>query len=232
MNTKTIILLILCSIIFLGATAQVQWGIKAGGNMSAMLMKDESGYLKTKLVPGFHLGGLAEVALSENFFVQPSLLFTSKGFKVDQDGFAEHLYGADQIKFTSYYLELPVNFIYKPNVGNSKMLLGAGPYIAYGLGGNWKAESNGISVKGKLKFLNDYISSDSTLGGNTRKIPYTKPFDFGANILIGYEINQNLYFHINGQIGLIDIDPAFNGMSDEKSFVKTVGGGLSIGYKF
>ena len=232
MQTKTLLLLIISSFIYVNSFSQIQWGVKAGGNMSAMLMKDESGYLKTKLVPGFHFGGLAEIPLSGRIFVQPSLLFTSKGFKVDQDGFAEYLYGVDQIKFTSYHVELPINFIFKPQVGKGNMLLGAGPYVAYGLGGNWKAESNGVSVKGKLKFLNDYISSDSTLGGGTRKIPYTKPFDFGGNILIGYEINENLFFHINGQIGLIDIDPSYNGMRDEKSFVKTVGGGLSVGYRF
>lgn len=232
MKKKTFTLLIICSTLYLHSFSQIQWGVKAGGNMSAMLMKDESGYLKTKLVPGFHVGGFAEAALSETFFVQPSLLFTSKGFKVDQDGFAEYLYGVDQIKFISYHLELPINFIFKPQLGNGRMMLGAGTYVAYGLGGNWEAASNGISVKGKLKFLNDYNSSDSTLGGSTRKIPYTKPFDFGGNILIGYEINPNLFFHLNGQIGLIDIDPTYNGMKDEKSSVKTVGGGVIVGYRF
>lgn len=213
-------------------SAQVQWGIKAGGNLSAMLLKDETGYTKVKLRPGFHLGGTADLTLSNTFSLQPALLFTSKGFTIDKDGGAQYLYGVDKIKFTSYYIELPVNFIFKSKVGNGKMLLGAGPYIAYGLGGRWKAEANGMSVKGKLKFLNDFSSTDSSWGGNNRTVPYTKPFDFGANILIGYEFSKNLYIHLNGQLGLLDVDMSYDGVSDETSSLKTVQGGLSIGYRF
>ena len=229
---KIITLLLTCVTIHFTLSAQVQWGIKGGGNLSAMLLKDETGYIRVKLRPGFHLGGMADLALSDKFSFQPSLLLTSKGFTIDKSGGATVRYGVDRIKFTSYYIELPVNFIFKPQVGNGKMLLGAGPYIAYGLGGHWKAEANGMGVTGKLKFLNDYSDNDSSFGGNSRKIPYTKPFDFGANILIGYEFHKNLYFHLNGQLGLLDIDPSYNGISDETSSVKTAQGGLSIGYRF
>lgn len=231
MKLKIAILLLICISINHEISAQVQWGVKAGGNLSAMLIKDPTGYTKVKLRPGFHIGGTADMPLSDKFSFQSSLLFTSKGFTIDKSGGAQYLYGVDRIKFTSYYIELPVNFIFKPQVGNGKMLLGAGPYIAYGLGGRWKAEAGGMSVKGKLKFLNDFSSTDSSMGGNNRTIPYTKPFDFGANILIGYEFSKNLYFHINGQLGLLDVDPSYNGISDERSSSKTVQGGLSVGYR-
>lgn len=232
MKNKTITLLLICVTSCFITSAQVQWGVRAGGNASAMLLKDQNGYTRVKLTPGFHLGGSADVSLSQKFSLQPSLLFTTKGFKVDQKGFADYLYGVDRIQFTSYYLELPVNLVFKPVYGSGRLLLGAGPYVAYGLGGNWKAVSNGVSVKGKLRFLNDYSDTDSSLNGYNRTIPYTKPFDFGANILIGYEFENHFYFHINGQLGLVDVDPSYNGVSDETSSVKTVQGGLSIGYKF
>ncbi|MBX2922770.1 MAG: PorT family protein [Chitinophagaceae bacterium] len=232
MKLKAVVLVLISILIYQAMSAQVQWGVKAGGNLSAMLLKDESGYTNVKLRPGFHLGGTADLALSEKFALQPSLLLTSKGFTIDKNGGAQYLYGVDRIKFTSYYIELPVNFIFKPQVGNGKMLLGAGPYIAYGVGGRWKAEANGMSVTGKLKFLNNFSSADSSMGGNSKTVPYTKPFDFGANILIGYEFSKNLYFHINGQLGFLDVDPAYNGVSDETSSLKTVQGGLSIGYRF
>lgn len=232
MKLKTAVLLLVCIAITHEISAQVQWGIKAGGNLSAMLLKDESGYTKVQLRPGFHLGGTADLALSDRFSLQPSLLLTSKGLTIGKAGGAREQYGVDKIKFTSYYIELPVNFIFKPQVGKGKMLLGAGPYIAYGLGGRWKAEANGMSVKGKLKFLNDFSSTDSSWGGNSRTLPYTKPFDFGADILIGYEFSKNLYIHLNGQLGLLDVDMSYDGVSDERSSMKTVQGGLSIGYRF
>lgn len=213
-------------------SAQVQWGVKAGGNLSSMLFKDEGGYLKVKLHPGFHVGGTADVILSENFSLQPGLLFTTKGFETGQDTRNFDIEGVDRIKFTSYHIELPVNLIFRPQAGNGRMLLGVGPYVSYGLGGRWKAEADNVSIKGKLDFLNDLSDMDSTFGGNGRTIPYLKPFDFGANILIGYELSNNLYFHINGQLGLINVDPSLNGIRDESSSAKTVQGGLSIGYKF
>jgi len=232
MKPKIFALLLTCISFTYHASAQVQWGVRGGGNLSAMLLKEQGGYTKVKLRPGFHIGGTAEMALSGRFSFQPSLLFSTKGFTIDKDGGAQYLYNVDKINFTSYYIELPLNFIFKQAVGKGRMLLGAGPYFAYGIGGRWKAEANGLGVTGKLKMLNDYSSLDSTLGGNSRTVPYTKPFDFGANILIGYEFSQNLYFHINGQLGLLDIDPSYNGVSDETSSVKTVQGGLSIGYRF
>lgn len=213
-------------------SAQTQWGVKLGGNLSGMRLKDQSGFTKVELRPGFHVGGTADLPLTAQLFLQPALLFTSKGFTVGKKAIAENLYGVDKIKFTSYYLELPVNLVYKLPMGPGKMLFGAGPYIAYGLGGRWKAEAGGMSVKGTLKFMNDVSSMDSSMGGNSRKIPYTKPLDFGANILIGYELQKNLYFHLNGQLGLLDVDPSFDGVSDENSSVKTWQFGLSAGYRF
>ncbi|MBL7736643.1 MAG: PorT family protein [Chitinophagaceae bacterium] len=232
MKTKTIILLLICAAITAETSAQIQWGVKGGGNMSGVLLKDEAGYTKVKLRPGFHFGGTADISVSDNFSLQPALLFTTKGFTMDNDGFSQYLNGVDNIKFTSYHIELPINLIFKPIAGNGRLLLGAGPYLAYGFGGQWKAAANGVSVTGKLKFLNDLSDADSSLGGNSRTIPYFKPFDFGANILIGYEFRKNIYFHINGQLGLRDLDPAYNGVNDEKSSVKTAQGGISIGYRF
>ena len=40
------------------------------------------------------------------------------------------------------YIEIPVNLLYKPVVGNGKLLLGFGPYIAYGIGGKYKTDGD------------------------------------------------------------------------------------------
>ncbi len=232
MNIRTVLVLFICITISHSAAAQVQWGIRTGGNLSAMLVNTETGYIKVKLRPGFHIGGTADIRLSDQFYVQPALLFTTKGFKADKDGFAQQIYGADYIQFTSYHIDLPVNLVFKPRVGNGRMLLGAGPYISYGVGGRWKAVSQGVGITGNLKFINDFSSTDSSLQGNSTTFPYTKPFDIGVNMLIGYEFDRHFYFQLNGQLGLRDIDPTYDGLSDETSSLKTVQGGISIGYKF
>lgn len=233
MRLKIFCLLLISGIFCQRVSAQIQYGVKGGGNLSAILLDigDGDGYLQTKLIPGFHIGGFVELPLSEKFALQPSLLFSTKGYKVDEKGFSSYLFGVDNITFTSHYLELPINFIFKPQVGAGNLLLGAGPYIGYGLGGNWKTDVSRMNVKGKLMFVNDYKITDSAALEST-DVPYAQKFDFGGNILIGFEFNSNFYFHINGQIGLIDIQPRLNGVKDKESSMKTVGGGLSFGYKF
>lgn len=230
MNLRIAILLLICTAFSYTASSQIQWGVKAGGNLSGMLLKEDIGYTRVKLRPGFHIGGTADIPLSGKFYLQPALQFTTKGFKIDKYG--QDLSGLDYMQFTSYHLELPVNIVFKPKVGNGKMLLGVGPYIAYGIGGRWKAGADRFSVTGKLKFKNDISIADSANIASSRTVPYTKPFDLGANLLVGYEFNKHFYFHLNGQLGLINIDPTLNGVSDETSSMKTVQGGLSIGYKF
>lgn len=228
---KTLFLLLFL-LVTVCSQAQVKWGVKAGWNMSAALIKDDYGYTKVKLRPGFNIGGTADLPISEKVFVQPALLFTTKGFGMDQASGNTYLEGLDKIHFTPYYLELPINLVYRPRIGGTHMLLGIGPYIGYGIGGRWKAESDNISVKGTLKFMNDYSSMDSSFGGDSRKAPYLKPFDFGGNFLIGVEITPKLYVQLQGQMGLINLEPTINGMRDEKSSTRNVGGGLSVGYKF
>ncbi|MFT3904557.1 MAG: porin family protein [Niabella sp.] len=225
-------------VVFLVVTvhAQVQWGVRAGGNMSSVLDKEDGRYEKLKLHPGFHVGGTADIFLSDKFSLQPALLFTSKGFKVaNKSSNSFDLPDNANAKLTPYYLELPVNLIFKPRAGNGNLLLGAGPYIAYGVGGRWKATFKSeevISVKGKLKFVNDYKGSMDSSSVENRTIPYTKPFDFGANLLLGYEFANHFYLQLNGQLGLINVEPSYNGVSSGSSSVKNVQFGLSIGYKF
>ena len=232
-------ILFVCSALLMigfSAKAQVQFGLRAGGNMSSLLAKEEGDYERLKFLPGFHVGGTADIALGNSFALQPGLIFSTKGYKVDEDAVSFDLYNDQTVKLSAYYLELPVNVIFKPQLGKGNLLLGVGPYIAYGLGGKWKATSDGISVKGDLEFVNDFVdtntNTDSSAFNNSPTLPYGKPFDFGGNLLIGYQFTKNCYIQLNGQLGLLDIEPSYNGISDERTSMKNVQFGLSVGYKF
>jgi hypothetical protein len=47
------------------------------------------------------------------------------------------------------YLELPLNFLYKPMLGKGHLLLGFGPYVAFGIGGKATYEGGGSSLTKK-----------------------------------------------------------------------------------
>ena len=118
--------------------------------------------LDNKLKTGFNAGVNAEIPVGIDFYVQPGLLFSTKGAKRDD---------IDASTLLSY-LELPVNFLYKPALGEGRMLLGFGPYVAY-------------AIDGKSKLGN--IKTDLEFGDEPGGF---KRFDAGANMLVGYEFSN------------------------------------------
>ena len=142
------LLLIAIGLIFSVQTfAQVKFGIKAGGNVCNMKFDIESEYgdePETKGNMGFHIGLITDISLSENTVsLQPALLFSNKGYSVDYEKMLDDAFddqGMDMDDYEGYarmnynYIELPINIVYK----NSGFQLSAGPYVAMGLGGNFK----------------------------------------------------------------------------------------------
>lgn len=139
---------------------QAQIGVRAGFNFSTMTGHNVvNSDLNVDLLTGLHAGVLYDVKLSDYFFIQPGLLFSSKGFT------EKGTPGPDNYKFkkTGYYAEVPINIIYRPSLGKSHLLLGAGPYFGYGVGGRWTNEST-INTKGDVVFVNDYNMYDYANG--------------------------------------------------------------------
>ncbi|WP_018630855.1 porin family protein [Niabella aurantiaca] len=235
MVRKTLFLLLLSAIAGT-AMAQVQFGVRAGANFSNVTAKDaDDNKMSTSLLPGFHVGVTADMAIADEFYLQPALLFNTKGYQYKQSESSVTV----ALNQHPYYLELPVNFIYKPALGNGHLLLGAGPYIAYGVGGRWKlkAESGSSSFErdGSLEFKRDYSLDSAVFGGNIEdlpeKLPYGKPFDLGANLLAGFEFAQKISIQLNGQLGLLNIAPTVDGQ-ETGEVIKNMQFGLSVGYKF
>jgi hypothetical protein len=191
-------------------TGRTSFGIRAGVNFQNINGKDAAGNnLKNDLLTGFNAGINAEIPLSSGFYLQPGALYSAKGAKLS-DG--------NKVKLS--YIEVPVNFVYKPLLGNGNMLLGFGPYVGFGVNG--KVESpNGSSEK--VTFSKDY---DATSGG-----PQFKRFDAGGNLLAGYEFANYVSFQLNAQLGLADIHPTTTAAND-KTKLKNTGFGLSLGYRF
>jgi len=61
---------------------------------------------------------------------------------------------------------------------------------------------------------------------------YYKAFDAGGNLWVGYEMSMGLFFQLNTQLGMININPEDKRIPDDKSAYKNTGFGLSVGYRF
>lgn len=216
------------------AFAQVQFGVRAGVNFSNAVVKDADGNkMPTNLLTGFHVGVTADLPVADEFSVSPGLLFNTKGYQ-----YKESVGGvAVTLNQHPYYLELPINFVYKPELGNGRLLLGVGPYLAYGIGGRWKAKGSSsgttISKTGDMEFKSDISSTDSSYldFNNLKTIPYAKPFDVGGALLIGYEFSNKFSIQLNGQMGLMNIAYKIDG-TETGERLKNMQFGLSVGYKF
>ncbi|MDD3739510.1 MAG: hypothetical protein PHP31_09495, partial [Lentimicrobiaceae bacterium] len=118
--------------------------------------------------------------------------------------------------------------------------------FAYGVGGKVKGESTtsfpGGSVTrnrdANVKFTNDAevgdIGDDIVMGeylAQPWKRNCFKPFDVGANIMLGYEFSSKLSASLVAQFGLTDITSKVEGNEIEKSGTKNIGFGISLGYR-
>ena len=196
------------------ATAgKTTFGVRAGINFQNINGEDGAGDdLDYKLKTGFHIGVNAEIPIAPEFYLQPGLVFSTKGAKLDDDA---------DTKINISYLEIPVNFLYKPVLGTGKLLLGFGPYAGFAVGGKIKSDDGDVD----LEFDNEVSPTDPNASVTLKR------FDFGANFLVGYEFMNRFSAQLNAQLGLVKINPKITGI-DTDAKAKNTGFGVSVGYRF
>jgi hypothetical protein len=220
MKTKALLIVALSTTVFaLGAKAQdkVTYGVRAGVNFTNLNGKIGGTDIDTKIKPGFNIGVNAEIPIAPDFYVQPGVLFTTKGAKEKQG----------DAKINVSYVEVPINLLYKPTLGNGKLLLGFGPYIGFGIGGKIKGGGSDIDIK----FKND-LSTQEALDQSNGKVWYQKGLDFGGNLLAGYELSSKISVQLNAQLGMSNLYPKVGGNKPDNTKLKNTGFGVSVGYRF
>lgn len=208
-NIILLFLLLASSIIYTNAQEPVRFGIVGGGNVSTI--SSEGG--KSKL--GYHAGLKTEISLTDHFFIDGALLFTSKGFKVDYlnwEGFAEEFEGDLTLKgsLVNNYLELPVHAGAKIKIGDTNsFFISGGPYAAYSLHGK-------ATIKGSKHKISENIYKS---GEGFRR------FDFGVGLKAGFEFQKHVQLFASYNWGLTNI------AKDTKNF-KNRNFSISCAYMF
>lgn len=126
----------------------IAWGIKAGLNLAEFsgsgYFNDRTGYApispKRSFLTGYTVGLLAEIPVTDQFYIQPELDFTLSGNKVRDSSYAQ------TVKLG--YLDLPILLKYKPFEGVS---LFAGPQLDYLLFAGYSSVLDAKSYSGAVK---------------------------------------------------------------------------------
>jgi len=117
--TGLIVALLFCSQTF----AQIQVGPRLGANFTTTI---DAGPADKPLKPGLNGGGAAMFKLSYNFFVQPGLIYSQKGVKIEN--------GIIDQSVTYSYLEARAPFYYQLpffNTDKYDVQVGAGAYFGF-----------------------------------------------------------------------------------------------------
>ena len=188
----------------LAGFSQVKWDAKFGMNFSnATKTKDVVG-VDTKALPGFNLGVGMDYGFSENWSLQSGLIISSKGYKIKEGDYKETT--------RPIYLDIPILAAYKFNISdNTKFVINAGPYLAFGLGG--KNKIDGVDESEKV------FGDDGW-----------KRFDLGIQYGVGLEIGEHYLVNLTGQNGFITPYDFPDGYDGDKP--KNMTFSIGVGYRF
>lgn len=227
------ILTILFLSLFVEAFAQeISWNVKAGLNVSYLT---EDG-MRVKAGPRAGIG--MECTFDKIWSFQPSLLFSMKGAR------ASNFLPRIPVILTcnQMYMELPLMTAARFRIARStNIILSAGPYLAYGVGGKVTAKFLLNDQEGKLQFntFGDIDTMTLQVNGETQEIPVEemyeyvsdinwqdmkglKRLDYGVGVGIAVEFHQFI-LGVEGQLGLVKV--SMEGPKNQNLSV-------SVGYKF
>lgn len=195
------------------------FAVMGGVNFQNINGKDASGdRLENDLITGFHAGVQARIPLVPGFYIQPGVLYSTKGAK-NTDGEINSTYNLA-------YIEVPLNLVFRATIGLGSVYVGFGPYVAYGIGGTSTYDIGSVSDKSDIEFQNTVELNDPLLK------TYIKPVDAGGNIFFGFELGGGLFAQVNAQLGMLNIHPDDKRIINDETSLKNTGFGLSAGYRF
>jgi len=225
MNTKLISLALIVMLSAPLAIAQstdnqkMSFAILGGVNFQNLNGKDHSGdKLTNDMILGYHGGFNIQIPLVSDFYFQPGILFSTKG--------AKSVNGSVTSTYRLSYVEIPLNFAFSAKIGNSKIMLGFGPYLAYGIGGKVETVGGDVTVNTKVAYQNIVELTDPLL------TTYFKAFDAGGNIFAGYQTSSGIFLQFNAQLGMVKINPENKWFQNDKASTNNTGFGISLGYRF
>lgn len=195
MKNLSKLLVIVLVITFSSETFAQKFGVKAGMNLSNMLMKDDDETYSDefKMKPGFHAGVTAEIPVDEIFSVETGLFLSTKGFKMCEEEEYMDEYYEMEAKINLLYLDIPILAKVSYDTGGLKVFGALGPYIGMGISGK-------TEMTGTYNGDSESETEDVEWGSEND----LKRLDYGLSIGAGVEINS-IVVGVSYNLGLANI---------------------------
>lgn len=182
----------------------ISYGVRAGLNVSKIAGQyspDSGDKLDFNSRVGFQVGAVVDIPITNGFYVQPGLLFTTRGakekFSYSEAGYSEET----STKYRPMYLQIPVLASFRADVSESvNVQVHVGPHFAFGLGGKCKdsySDSDGLSESQKYPFFGESTENEARFGA--------KRFDFGLSFGAGVTLREHYYVGIVYDLGLVNM---------------------------
>ena len=203
MKNLTKFFVMVCLLTFSANTFAQTFGVKAGLNLSNLVLKHNDETLTNSMKPGFHIGPTAEIPINEMFSFEPAVLLSTKGYKYSEPGYDESI--------NLLYIDVPLTGKATYDVGGVKIYGAFGPYVGVGLTGKYKTSD----------------SPDYTLKWGKAADDDLERFNYGLVFGAGVEFNA-FQLGISYELGLANMAPS--DAEGEKIHDRVLG--ISLGYWF
>ena len=186
-------------ICFAGYPRQADFGVKVGITSNYLHFNADGEKVQGEKT-GTYFGFVYNYQVNKNFAIQPNLLGALKGAEIEG------------VKFRTWHIELPVNFLYTHN----GFFIGGGPNFSYGQ--DALAKGGDLEPDGEVDMYSTGESPDFTF----------KRFDIGANLLMGYTFNNRVSISTTYTHGFTNL---YKG-PEEDFTIRSSNFGFALGYMF
>lgn len=225
--TTILCLCFICTVAFSQDKKSVQWGIRIANNSAKMTRSMIEGSVSSRHLSSFQLGAYAEFNIKDLSF-QPGLNLNGKGgvspFSLIYSTGTQITVISGISTMSLYYLELPLNAVYKFPVKSSKIYIGAGPYTSLGLFGRNRTKTDYTTTFYGSSEIEKTSGKKKAFGNDSDQV---KRFDFGANFSGGIELKKGFTVGLNYGLGLANISN-----QKEEGSLSNQAFSLTFGYLF
>lgn len=159
----------------------IHWAVQGGLNLSGGIARETGVVIKGSLSLGYALGVLADIPLTNpKWSIRPGLTFQHEASNADIFD--------DNTFIRVNYFNLPIDFVYHPDIADKRWVFGAGPWFAYGLSGKYTQEAYTYSIRFGSTEDND-----------------AHHLDIGMNVLAGYLFKPDMMLTARLDWGLKDV---------------------------